>query len=57
MPEFDIEISNLNDDIAKIDVTGFLDAHTFEEMEKSISECFEAGYYNVVVNLEKVDYI
>ena len=44
-------------DITLIRVSGFLDAHTFEELESTISELFADGQYRIIVELSAVDYI
>ena len=44
-------------DVALISVTGFLDAHTFEELEEAITEMFSVGRYRIIVDLSGVDYI
>jgi len=38
-------------------VAGFLDAHTYEQLEEAISELFGKNLYKVVVDLAKVEYI
>jgi anti-sigma B factor antagonist len=43
--------------VAMISVTGFLDAHTFEELEEAITELFSTGQYRIIVDLSGVDYI
>jgi len=36
---------------------GFLDAHTFEEMNNLINKLFAQRCYKLVIHLEKLDYI
>ncbi|KAF0240581.1 MAG: anti-anti-sigma regulatory [Planctomycetota bacterium] len=57
MAEFHIQTKKLNNNIVFIAVQGFLDAHTFEEMEKTINDLFDGGTYRLVVDLSKLDYI
>ena len=38
-------------------VAGYLDAHTFEQLEESISELFGKNLYKIIVDLAKVEYI
>jgi anti-sigma B factor antagonist len=57
MAEFHIQTKKLNANIVFIAVQGFLDAHTFEEMEKTINDLFDGGTYRLVVDLSKLDYI
>ncbi len=57
MPEFQITTQKVQNGIYYICVSGFLDAHTFEEMERLIENLFESGNYRLVVDLSKLDYI
>jgi anti-sigma B factor antagonist len=57
MAEFHIQTKKLNGNVVFIAVQGFLDAHTFEEMEKTINDLFDGGTYRLVVDLSKLDYI
>ncbi|MCC6737955.1 MAG: STAS domain-containing protein [Planctomycetia bacterium] len=57
MAEFHIQTKKLNNNVTFIAVQGFLDAHTFEEMEKTINDLFDGGTYRLVVDLSKLDYI
>ena len=57
MPKFQIGHRKLGDDIVLVTVEGFLDAHTFEQMEQTINQLFHAKVYRLVVDLSKVDYI
>lgn len=57
MPEFSIQQQKLQNGIHFIAVGGFLDAHTFEEMERLIDNLFESGTFRLVVDLSKLDYI
>jgi len=42
---------------AVVRVAGFLDAHTYEQLEEAISELFNKNIYKIVVDLAKVEYI
>ena len=57
MPEFNILKRQLQDGIVQLTIHGFLDAHTFEELEKTINELFENNTYRLVVDLSGLDYI
>ena len=57
MRKFQIGTENLSDGIALVNVEGFLDAHTFEELENTINHLFSGKTYRLVVDLSKVDYI
>ncbi|HOX06043.1 MAG TPA: STAS domain-containing protein [Planctomycetota bacterium] len=56
MSEFKISRENANG-IALLRVEGFLDAHTFEQLEETIRGIFESGCFKLVVDLGGVDYI
>lgn len=47
----------LSDGIVLISASGFLDAHTFEEMESLIEDLFKKKIYRIIVQLDKLDYI
>ena len=57
MPNFSITKQKLQNGVVFLTVGGFLDAHTFEELEKTISEFFDQNIYRVIVDLSKLDYI
>jgi anti-sigma B factor antagonist len=57
MPTFPITKEKLPSGVLFLSVRGFLDAHTFEELEKTISELFEQGNHRLIVDLSKLDYI
>jgi anti-sigma B factor antagonist len=57
MPTFQITREKLPSGVLFLSVRGFLDAHTFEELEKTISELFEGGNHRLIVDLSKLDYI
>lgn len=40
-----------------VHVAGYLDAHTYEQLEETIAELFGKNQYKIVVNLSKVEYI
>ncbi len=57
MPEFSISEEPLGSGIVLIRISGFLDAHTFEELEDAINRKFSDGAYKLVVDLARVEYI
>ena len=57
MPAFQILKESLADGVTLLTVRGFLDAHTFEKLEKTISDLFDGGSYKLVVDLSGLDYI
>lgn len=56
MSDFKIR-SEKADGVAMLGVEGFLDAHTFEQLEEAIRRVFNEGCYKLVVDLGRVDYI
>lgn len=57
MPAFQIQKENVRSGIVLLTVRGFLDAHTFEQLEKTIHELFETNVYRLIVDLSGLDYI
>jgi len=57
MPAFQILKEKLPDNIVLLTVRGFLDAHTFEELEKAVNDLFDAGTHRLIVDLSGLDYI
>lgn len=57
MPDFAIREEPLGGGIVLLQVSGFLDAHTFEDLEDAIGRKFAEGAYKLVVDLTKVNYI
>ncbi len=56
MSDFSIN-REVKDGVALIRVHGFLDAHTFEQLEEALREVYDEGCFKLVVDLAKVDYI
>ena len=57
MPEFNMSQETLQNGVVQLTIKGFLDAHTFEELEKTINELFEGDSYRLVVDLSGLNYI
>jgi len=57
VPDLKIRQKPLPHGIVYIEAEGFLDAHTFEDMENLISSLFRQNCYKLIVKLEKLDYI
>jgi anti-anti-sigma factor len=57
MPAFQILKEKMPSGVIVLTVRGFLDAHTFEELERTINDIFEAGVYKLAVDLSGLDYI
>jgi anti-anti-sigma factor len=57
MPTFQILKDKMPNGVTFLSVRGFLDAHTFEELEKTITELFDGNNYRLIIDLAKLDYI
>lgn len=57
MSAFEIRKEPQKNGVVLLSVRGFLDAHTYEELEKTFQKLFEEGRYRVVVDLSALDYI
>lgn len=57
MPDLKLHKEMLPNGVAYIEAEGFLDAHTFEEMENLVSSVFRQNVFKLIVKLEKLDYI
>jgi len=57
MSDMTIEINALSDSIEIIKVEGYLDAHTFEQLDNCMLDLFSKGKVRLVVDLADVDYI
>jgi len=40
-----------------VKVDGYLDAHTFPDLEKSLREFIDGGHYHIILDFETLDYI
>jgi anti-sigma B factor antagonist len=57
MPEFQIQQQKLQNGVVFMALKGFLDAHTFEQLEKTINELFEQNQHRLIFDLSKLEYI
>ncbi len=55
--EFGIELEDVNNEVRVIHVRGYLDAHTFQELDDVILDIFNEGTYKIAIDLENVNYI
>ena len=56
--EFKIEREVMPDKgVVMVRLSGYLDAHTFERLEETITDLFMKGHYKIVVDLAQVEYI
>lgn len=57
MNELSINLDESRQDVVLVELDGYLDAHTFEELENIFEELFQRGRHNVMVDLKKLRYI
>ncbi len=56
MANFEVKRED-NGDVAILNLSGFLDAHTAPEFENALSKLIEENRYKIVVSLEDLQYI
>ena len=57
MSNFSLATNEASDGIFVLKVSGYLDAHTFEEFDNAINDLYDADHYKIIVDMEGVDYI
>ncbi len=58
LEDFVIQTESLaQPDVTIVKVEGYLDAHTFEQLEETITDLFGQKKYKIIVDLSKVEYI
>ncbi|HZL72799.1 MAG TPA: STAS domain-containing protein [Planctomycetota bacterium] len=57
MAGFRIQKEKLQGGVVLVGIKGFLDAHTFEQLEQEFNGLFDAGTYRLIVDLSGLDYI
>jgi anti-sigma B factor antagonist len=57
MPELTIETKMIGESSCLIKLSGFLDAHTFEQLDEAISDLFDRDVFRVIADLSGVEYI
>ncbi len=56
MNEFEVSVRK-RDDIAVLDVKGYLDAHTAPQLEQAFQRNIDDRQFNIVVNFQHLNYI
>ncbi|MFQ5584324.1 MAG: STAS domain-containing protein, partial [Calditrichia bacterium] len=56
MDKFEV-FRNDNGSVSVLNIKGFLDAHTAPEFERAIKELMDSGRFNIVVDLDGLQYI
>jgi anti-sigma B factor antagonist len=57
MSDFKMESKDLGDEIVLVKVSGYIDAHTFEELENEIQAKFSSNQFKLIIDLSDVPYI
>ena len=57
MSDFEIKTEMLDKGAALVNVRGYLDAHTFEQLDKALGGLFEEKIFKIVMKLDELDYI
>lgn len=57
MENYEAKYEKIKDDIVKIKIDGFLDAHTASAFEDLLKELIDDNIIKMVVDLEELDYI
>ena len=57
MADFGISTQKLQGGLALVDVKGYLDAHTFEQLDKALGDLFKEKIFRIIVKLDELDYI
>lgn len=52
-----IRMRRLGEGVVLLSLSGYLDAHTFEDMEKVMERLFDANLYKIIVDLSRLSYI
>lgn len=57
MADLEVTSKQFPGKVCYLGLKGFLDAHTFERLDKTISSLFNQGLYKIIVDLSGVGYI
>jgi anti-sigma B factor antagonist len=57
MSDLQLATRPLQNGVVYITLKGFLDAHTFEQLEQIINDLFDQNIYRMIVDLQGLDYI
>ncbi len=57
MPNYEANYEKIKNDIIKISLKGFLDAHTASDFEDLLSKLIDEGNIKFLIDLEDLDYI
>ena len=57
MSDFEISTEMMEGGAALVSVRGYLDAHTFEQLDRALGELFQKKVFKIVMKLDELDYI
>jgi len=57
MTDFRIDIQKIQNDFTLLKLNGFLDAYTYSEFERIISDLFEKRQFRIIVDISNLNYI
>lgn len=57
MPNFTIQKEKLPNGVICVTVSGFLDAYTYQQFEKTLNDLFQNSVYRLIVDLSNLQYI
>lgn len=57
MPELTINTDGLDNGAMLVKLSGFLDAHTFEQLDEAINDLFDQDTYKIIADLSGLEYI
>ncbi|MEK7269676.1 MAG: STAS domain-containing protein [Planctomycetota bacterium] len=57
MPSLDILTQETSNGVVLVEIGGFLDAHTFENLEATLDALYQQGKFKIVMGLTQLNYI
>lgn len=57
MPDLKINHRPMANGVFYIEAAGFLDAHTYEQMDKIVESIFKRNIHRLIIKLEQIEYI
>lgn len=57
MPSLEVLTQETSSGIVLLELAGFLDAHTYESLERDLDRLFGQGKYRIVIGLAQLNYI
>ena len=57
MSALNIQLDETRQDVVLIELQGYLDAHTFDDLETLFEDLFQRGSYRIMVDINRLRYI